>query len=120
MAMLAGFPPIIQSVSKIPILVDLLHVYRHMIVCAQSQHTICKRLNWLFLVVQKHLWDMYVVDTLLEPYPNSPGDPGPLPNYEVVGTKFDMARARDTHTVETKNFQKDVNMNRAPTKRFYP
>ena len=58
-------------------------------------------------------------DILLEPHPTPPGDTVPLSNHGVVGTLLDMARLRDTHTITTKNFQEDGNMNRAPTERFY-
>ena len=56
-----------------------------------------------------------MINSLLEPYPNPPCDPGPTLDYVVNVTPLDMARMRDMYTVELKNFQEDKYMNRVLT-----
>ena len=43
---------------------------------------------------------------------------GQSPNYWSVSTPFDMAAAKDRYNNKNKNFQEDVNMNRALIKCF--
>ena len=50
-AMIARFPPKIATIEGEITLKELLHVFRRLIVCAESTITTCDLLNFLYLVV---------------------------------------------------------------------
>ena len=94
---------------------DLFRAYCHLLYCAQSQFTAYHVLNWLFLVVPTNMWNMHLVDA----YPTAPVNPALAPNYGTIGTPLAIINAKDTYNNGNKNFQEDVNMNRALTECFF-
>ena len=51
--MLASFPTRIQQLTGDPTLHSLVTIFRHLIVCAQSQYTNYGVFNWLCIVVSQ-------------------------------------------------------------------
>ena len=58
-AMLAGFPDAVSAIDGNISPVELLHVFRQLIECAQSTITAYHELNFLFLVVPPSVWPVY-------------------------------------------------------------
>ena len=54
----------------------------------------------------------------VEPHPNQQENPGLTPDYGTVGIPLNRATVRGRYNNKNKNFQEDVNMNRALTERF--
>ena len=113
--MMTGFQPQVAGITGDPTLRKLLHVFRHMIECAQSQMTNYCILNWLFLVVPPNMWTIYHPTS---PFPHPPGFPGDAPSYDNGGGNTQNATIRDQWQLNNKNWAEDLNMNNARTERF--
>ena len=80
--MVAGFLPKIASIEGEITLKELLHMFKHLILCAQSTMTTWAPLNFLYLVVPESLWGIYNLDV----YPNPPYQPANIPRYHQLNT----------------------------------
>ena len=96
-AMLASFPTRIQQLTGDPTLCGLITIFRHHIVCAQSQYTDYCVLNLLYLVVPLELWTRYHTNTV---HPNAPAYPGNVPAYLPHVSPVENTAIHETYLAE--------------------
>ena len=82
--MAAGFPPKIATIEGNITIKELLCMFKHLILYAQSTVTTWAALNFLYLVVPALLWGLYSLDV----YPNPPQQPAIIPPYHQLNTQL--------------------------------
>ena len=113
--MLARFPTRIQQLTEDPTLYGLVAIFRHLIVCAQSQYTDHCVLNWLFFIVPSELWTRYHATMA---YPTAPVYQGNVPAYLPNGSPAENTAIREAWQKRMNVWTEDVNMNKALIEHF--
>ena len=114
-AMTAGFPTRIPAIEGDITLKELLRVFQHLFVCAQSTVTSHHARNFLYLVVPTKLWALYSNTA----YPQAPGNPGAIPPYHQNNTPLQNEVVKQAFLSARKHYEEYLHMNKALTERFF-
>ena len=112
--MTAGFPARIPVIEGEITLKELLRVFQHLIVCAQSTVTSHHPLNFLYLVVPTKLWALYSATA----YPQAPGNPGAIPPYHQNNTNLQNEVIKQAFLSARNHYEEYLHMNKALTECF--
>ena len=105
-AMAAGFPARIPSTKGEITLKELLRVFWHLIVCAQSTVTSNGALNFLYLVIPQELWGLYSATA----HPQALGNPGLIPSYHPQNTGLQNEVIKQAFLVAKKHWKEYLNI----------
>ena len=96
---MAGFLDAVPAIDGDIPPMELLHVFKHLIECAQSTITAYHELNFFFLVAPPSVWPVYSNG----PHPTPPIRPGMNPPY-IDGNTFQNQMIKDQWAVNKKVF----------------